>query len=59
MPFGVRKDHADGLTIITQMPLSVLVCDDSPDKTRIDVPNQDGVKADVFARVAVRAHAAG
>jgi hypothetical protein len=46
VPFGVTKDHAEGLTVVTDRPLSLLVCYDSPDKTRLD--NEDGVKADIF-----------
>jgi len=48
VPFGVTKDHAEGLTVVTRMPLSVLVCYDSPADTRIDGADKDGVKADVF-----------
>jgi hypothetical protein len=45
VPFGVTKDHAEGLSLVTETPLSVLVCYDSPDAARID---GSGVKADVF-----------
>ena len=48
MPFGVTKDHAEGLAVATRDPLSLLVCYDSPDpKTRIE-PDGRGVKADIF-----------
>ena len=46
VPFGVTKDHAEGLTCVAGTPLSLLVCYDSPDKNRID--KEDGVKADIF-----------
>ena len=46
VPFGVTKDHAEGLSLVTDTPLSVLVCYDSPDTSRIV---GSGVKADVFA----------
>lgn len=49
VPFGVNKDHAEGLAIVTDTPLTVLVCYDSPDeKTRIDGEDEHGVKADLF-----------
>lgn len=46
VPFGVTKDHAEGLTVMSRSPLSVMVCYDSPAARRI---KQTGVKADVFA----------
>lgn len=46
VPFGVTKDHAEGLCLATDAPLSLMVCYDSPAATRID---GSGVKADVFA----------
>jgi hypothetical protein len=46
VPFGVTKDHAEGLTLVTETPLSVLVCYDSPDAARI---HGSGVRADIFA----------
>jgi len=46
VPFGVTKDHAEGLCVVTDAPLSVMVCYDSPAETRID---GTGVKADIFA----------
>lgn len=49
VPFGVKKDHAEGLTLATDAPLSVLVCYDSPnEETRIDGADGCGVKADIF-----------
>lgn len=48
VPFGVTKDHAEGLSIVTENPLSVLVCYDSPDPLRIEGPEGSGVKADIF-----------
>ena len=45
VPFGVTKDHAEGLSVVTTAPLSVMVCYDSPAKTRIE---GSSVKADVF-----------
>jgi Protein of unknown function (DUF3616) len=46
VPFGVTKDHAEGLTCVSGTPLSLLVCYDSPDKNRIH--KDDGVRADIF-----------
>jgi hypothetical protein len=46
VPFGLTKDHAEGLSIATAAPLSVIVCYDSPAATRI---SGHGVTADVFA----------
>jgi len=48
VPFGVTKDHAEGLSLVTDAPLSVLVCYDSPDASRIDGLNGSGMKADIF-----------
>lgn len=48
VPFGVTKDHAEGLSLATSAPLSLLVCYDSPDGSRIVGPNGSGVKADIF-----------
>lgn len=48
VPFGVTKDHAEGLALVTETPLSVLVCYDSPDKPRIEGPSDSGVQADIF-----------
>jgi hypothetical protein len=47
LPFGVRKDHAEGITLIQSDPLSVLVCYDSPGTNRI--VGIDGVRADIFS----------
>jgi hypothetical protein len=46
VPFGVTKDHAEGVSVATDAPLMLMVCYDSPAATRID---GTGVKADVFA----------
>ena len=46
VPFGVTKDHAEGITRVSDSPLSLLVCYDSPGVVRIV---GDGVKADVFS----------
>ena len=46
VPFGVTKDHAEGITRVSDSPLSLLVCYDSPGEARIVA---DGVKADVFS----------
>jgi hypothetical protein len=45
VPFGVTKDHAEGISLVTETPVSILVCYDSPDAARID---GSGVKADIF-----------
>ena len=49
VPFGVTKDHAEGLSLASDSPLSVLVCYDSPDpETRIVGADQRGVRMDRF-----------
>lgn len=49
VPFGVKKDHAEGLAVVTDAPLTVLVCYDSPDEaSRIGDPDGRSVKADIF-----------
>ena len=48
VPFGVSKDHAEGLSLVTDAPLSVMVCYDSPDGLRIDGSDGSGVKTDIF-----------
>jgi hypothetical protein len=48
VPFGVTKDHAEGLSLMTDAPMSVLVCYDSPDQTRIEGPDGSGVRVDLF-----------
>ncbi len=45
VPFGVSNDHAEGLSIASVNPLSLMVCYDSPATTRI---SENGVRADVF-----------
>ncbi len=49
LPFGIGKDHAEGLTLVPGHALSGMVCYDSPHKTRIVGINEDGVRADVFS----------
>ena len=49
VPFGVGKDHAEGVTRLGDNPAAVLVCYDSPDAARLEGPNGSVVKADVFA----------
>jgi hypothetical protein len=49
VPFGVTKDHAEGLSLVSDAPLSAMVCYDSPDATRIHGADGSGVKADIFA----------
>ena len=46
VPFGLTKDHAEGLSIASDSPLSVMVCYDSPAAIRT---SGSAVKADVFA----------
>jgi len=46
VPFGDGHDHAEGLTIASRDPLSVLVSYDSPQTSRID--GVDGVRLDLF-----------
>jgi hypothetical protein len=46
VPFGVTKDHAEGITRVSNSPLSLLVCYDSPGDARI---LDSAVKADVFS----------
>ncbi len=46
VPFGVTTDHAEGLSLVTSAPLSVMVCYDSPAATRME---GSGVRADIFA----------
>ncbi len=47
VPFGVTKDHAEGLSIVREAPLSLMVCYDSPADTRI-TEDRRGVKVDIF-----------
>jgi hypothetical protein len=46
VPFGDKTDHAEGLSIVTRAPLSVLVSYDSP--SRLDGVDKSGVVADIF-----------
>ena len=46
VPFKVRKDHAEGIAILTEAPLSLLVCYDSP--ARIVGADKSGIEADIF-----------
>ena len=48
VPFGIGKDHAEGLTLVPGATLAGMVCYDSPDKARIEGANGEGVRADVF-----------
>jgi len=48
VPFKEKKDHAEGLSIATRSPLSVLISYDSPHKTRFDGADDSGVSADIF-----------
>ena len=48
VPFGDRSDHAEGLSIVTRAPLSVLVSYDSPHRSRLDGADGSGVSADIF-----------
>jgi hypothetical protein len=48
LPFKEKKDHAEGLSIVTRSPLSVLVSYDSPHKSRFDGADESGVSADIF-----------
>jgi uncharacterized protein DUF3616 len=48
VPFGDGSDHAEGLTVVTRNPLSVLVSYDSPQSSRIDGADESGVKVDIF-----------
>jgi hypothetical protein len=48
VPFGDKTDHAEGLTIVTRTPLSVLVSYDSPHPSRLDGADGSGVSADIF-----------
>jgi uncharacterized protein DUF3616 len=48
VPFGDGSDHAEGLTVVTRHPLSVLVSYDSPQSSRIDGADESGVKVDIF-----------
>jgi hypothetical protein len=48
VPFKEKKDHAEGLSIVTRSPLSVLVSYDSPHMSRFDGADESGVSADIF-----------
>jgi hypothetical protein len=48
VPFGDGTDHAEGLSVAADAPLSVLVCYDSPGPSRIVGADGTGVRADVF-----------
>ena len=49
VPFGVGTDHAEGVTLASESPLSLMVSYDSPHPLRIDGEDGSGVKADIFA----------
>jgi hypothetical protein len=44
VPFGITNEHAEGLTLTPGVPLSALVCYDSP----VRLAGANGVLADVF-----------
>lgn len=48
VPFAEKHDHAEGLSIVTRTPLSVLVSYDSPHPSRLDGADGSGVSADIF-----------
>ena len=48
VPFGEAKDHAEGLTIVTRTPLSILISYDSPHPSRLEGADASGVRADIF-----------
>jgi len=48
VPFGDGKDHAEGLALVTNAPVSVLVCYDSPAPSRIVDADEGGVRVDIF-----------
>lgn len=48
VPFGDKKDHAEGLSIVTRNPLSVLVSYDSPHSSRLSGADGSGVSTDIF-----------
>lgn len=49
VPFGITTDHAEGLSLASDSPLSVLVCYDSPDpETRIVGADHRGIRMDMF-----------
>ena len=52
VPFGIGKDHAEGLTLVPGATLAGMVCYDSPAKARIEGANGEGVRADVFGLTA-------
>ena len=47
VPFGIGKDHAEGLTLVPGEPLAAMVCYDSP--ARIGSLKHNEVRADLFA----------
>jgi hypothetical protein len=48
VPFGVGTDHAEALTLVPGDGLMGLVCYDSPDKARIQGPQENQITVDVF-----------
>jgi len=48
VPFGDGFDHAEGLTLAADAPLSVMVSYDTPQPLRVDGDDGSGVKVDVF-----------
>lgn len=47
VPFGIGKDHAEGLALLPGIPREILVCYDSPGKDRVQ-PDGRGVMFDIF-----------
>ncbi|TDF56775.1 DUF3616 domain-containing protein [Cupriavidus sp. L7L] len=47
VPFGARTDHAEGLACLSEAPLEIMLCYDSPDNRRIHGNGRE-VKVDVF-----------
>jgi len=47
VPFGENADHAEGMSLV-DLPLSAMVCYDSPSKDRVKGDDKDGVQVDIF-----------
>ena len=48
VPFGVGKDHAEGLSLASRTPMTLMVCYDSPGAPHLDKDDPHVVKADLF-----------
>jgi hypothetical protein len=48
VPFAEHHDHAEGLTVVTRAPVSVLVSYDSPHPWRFEGVDGSGVMGDIF-----------